>query len=73
MKKLLNQVVIALVAMLSVIILGLFIPMLVSLFVIACTETTLSDAVTCVPFWIFTILGWILGSFYVNDVLVGDE
>ena len=69
MKKLINQVFYALICLTSIFILGIFIPVMISLFATLSTPATFVDCTTSVPFWIFTIIGWFVSAIYVNDIL----
>jgi uncharacterized BrkB/YihY/UPF0761 family membrane protein len=62
-KKLLD----ALYIIFSVFIIGLASPSLVSAFIALTTEAKFSECVETFPFWLFTVLGWIIGGVYVND------
>lgn len=72
MKNLFEKVGIAFIALISIIALGLLVPMLVSTFVVLTTSSTLEQCVTSVPFWIFTILGWIISGIYVNESITDE-
>jgi hypothetical protein len=57
----------ALYIIFSVFIIGIAFPVLVSAFIALTTEVKFSDCVETPPFWLFTLLGWIVGGVYVND------
>ena len=69
MKKLINQVLSTLVILTSIIVLGIFIPLIISVFISILTPATFVDCTTSVPFWIVTIIGWFAASAYVNEVV----
>lgn len=71
-KNLFEKIGVAFVALISIIVLGLLVPMLVSTFVVLTTRTTLEECVISVPFWIFTILGWLIACIYVNDAIINE-
>ena len=72
MKKLLEQVGIAIIALTSIIVLGLLAPMLVSTFIVLTTSYTLEMCTTAVIFWIFTIIFWLIAGIYVNDAITNE-
>lgn len=72
MKNLFEKVGIAFIALISIIALGLLVPMLVSTFVVLTTSSTLEQCVTSVLFWIFTIIGWIISGIYVNESITSE-
>jgi len=66
--QLLLTLVKSLLILLSVFILGLFIPFMVSTFVILTNKiVAYSDCVTTFPFWLFTMCGWIVAGVYINE------
>lgn len=67
MKNLFEKIGVAFIAVISIIVLGLLVPMLVSTFIVVTTRFTLEMCTTSVLFWIFTIFGWLIASIYVND------
>lgn len=69
MKNLVNRILQTMVILSSIICLGIFIPLIVSLFISMLTPATFIDCTTCVPFWIVTIIGWFVSAIYVNDVV----
>lgn len=72
MKKLLEQVGTAIIALTSIIVLGLLVPMLVSTFIVLTTSYTLEMCTTAVIFWIFTIIFWCIAGIYVNDAITNE-
>jgi len=51
-------------------VMGLFVPMLISLFVVIFTSATFESIISeGVVFWLFTVIGWFLSAFFVNDAL----
>jgi len=69
MKKLIDQVLSTLVILTSIIVLGIFIPLIVSVFISILTPATFVDCTTSVPFWLVTIIGWFGASAYINDLI----
>lgn len=66
--KLLLTLIKSLLILLSVFILGLFVPFMVSTFIVLTNDiVTYSDCVTIFPFWLFTLIGWIVASVYINE------
>lgn len=66
--QLLLTLVKSLLMLLSVFILGLFTPFMVSTFIVLTNDiVTYSDCVTTFPFWLFTLIGWIVASVYINE------
>jgi len=69
MKHLLKKLLFALVILLSMFILGIFVPMIISLFITMVTESTLADCVKTAPFILFSITGNICSAIYINEQL----
>lgn len=69
MKKTLNALITGILVLLSIFLLGIFIPILTSLLLIITSNTSTQDCITSLPFWLFTIVGWIIAAIYVNDEL----
>lgn len=69
MKTFIKKILYTLIILFSVFLLGIFIPLLISLFIFVFTEFSIVKCISSVPFWIFTILGWIISSFYVNGIV----
>jgi tryptophan-rich sensory protein len=69
MKNLINKTFNTLLILLSISILGIFIPLIVSFFISILTPATFLDCSTTVPFWLFTVIGWIASAVYVNDII----
>ena len=69
MKNLIKTVFNSLLILISISILGISIPLIVSLFISILTPATFLDCSVSVPFWLFTVIGWIVSAVYVNDVL----
>jgi hypothetical protein len=58
----------AIVILLTVFFLGLLIPMLITtLCVIFVADATYAEAMNSVPFWLFTIVGWVIAGCYINE------
>jgi hypothetical protein len=67
MKHLIEKISYTIFVLLSVFLLGILFPLLISVFVSSTTEVTFSECVEFVPFWIGSFLGWIIAIFYVNE------
>jgi len=67
MKNLIEKLANSMLVLLSVFILGIFFPLLTSIFVASTTEITFSSCVSFPPFWIGCFLGWVIAIFYVNE------
>ena len=66
MKKLLQTTVNAMIVLLSVFLLGIFLPLLVSIFLMSMGVLSGQECVSSNPFWYFSIIGWIFAALYVN-------
>lgn len=75
-KQVVSKVTEALVCILSVFILGMAFPMLITLVVVMFTDTLWSECFGQ-PFWIGTVIGWFFSVFYVayvyDNVLYEDQ
>jgi hypothetical protein len=69
MKNLIKTVFNSLLILISISILGISIPLIVSLFISILTPATFLDCSVSVPFWLFTVIGWITSAVYVNDII----
>lgn len=69
MKTLSIKILNAFLILLSIFLLGIFIPMISSIFITITTETTLSECIESLPFWIITFMGWIVAGTYINEEL----
>lgn len=69
MKKFIKTVLFAVLILLSVLVLGFLVPTCISLFIVNTTETTMTECVQSVPFWLFTIIGSVTSSIYINEVV----
>lgn len=67
MKHLIEKISYTIFVLLSVFLLGILFPLLISVFVSSTTEVTFSECVEFVPFWIGSFLGWVIAIFYVNE------
>lgn len=67
MKTLLKKVLFALVVLLSIFVLGIFVPTLFVLFISIITPMTLMEGFISGPFWLITLFGLICSSVYIND------
>lgn len=53
---------------LSVFIIGIFFPIIISLFVILFrNDITFADCIYTGPFWIVTLIGWVCGMVFINQ------
>lgn len=69
MKTLLTKFAFAIVILLTIIILGLLVPIIFSLFIVFSTPITFTDCVQTGPFWLFTIVSLVTSCAYFNDVV----
>lgn len=69
MKNLINRVFNTILILLSIIILGIFIPITISFFISILTPATFADCTISPPFWIVTLIGWITAAVYINDAV----
>jgi len=70
MEKLLFKTGEAMLVLLSIFVLGIFVPFLISAIVAGASEITLGGIIAnSVPFWIGTIIGWFISAIYINDIL----
>lgn len=69
MKHLINKVFYAILILLSITILGISVPIMVSLLLTLLTPASFEQCTTSVPFWLITIIGWFISAFYVNDLI----
>jgi hypothetical protein len=69
MKNLLNKVLLAIVTIMSVFILGMLFPGLVSIFLIITDQADVRDILQSGPFWVVSFIGWFMSIFYINDAL----
>lgn len=67
MKNLIEKLAYTMLVLLSVFILGIFFPLLTSIFVASTTKTTFSECIEFVPFWVVSFIGWFIAIFYVNE------
>jgi hypothetical protein len=68
MKTFIENILFTLVILLSVFILGILLPTVVSSFIVLTTKTTFEECVQTGVFWIITLLGWLCASVYVNEL-----
>ncbi len=66
MKHLLKKLFFALVVLLSIFILGIFVPMIISIFISIVTNATLQDCIQTVPFILFCVIGNIISACYIS-------
>ena len=69
MKNLLTKFTFAILVLLTTIILGLFVPVIFSLFISITTPATFTECVQTAPFWLFTLIALITSGVYINDVV----
>ena len=74
MKKfILNQVLLAVIVLLSIFVLGLVVPLIVSAFVVVNTDILWINAITSPLFWIVSLFGWGIAAVYLNDTVRNSE
>lgn len=74
MERLITKVGEAVVILLSVLLLGAFVPFTIALFVYASTEATFAECTShSIVFWLFTIIGWIGAYSYINEDVMGER
>ena len=69
MKTIIIKTLEGLLVLLSIFVLGIFVPLLISLFIIITTDTLLQECIQTAPFFLFTIIGWIVSSVYINEII----
>jgi hypothetical protein len=69
MKNLVNKILHTMVILFSIVCLGIFIPLIISILISILTPATFVDCTTSVPFWIVSIIGWFGASAYINDLI----
>jgi len=67
MKHIITKTFEALLILLSVFILGMFIPFITSLIIVLTTDITITDFTTFGPFWFFVVVGWCIAACYLNE------
>jgi hypothetical protein len=72
MKHLMTKTLEAILILLSIFILGIFVPFIMSLFIAMFTKNTLSECITTVPFCILALIGWLISANYLNDVICNE-
>ena len=73
MKNLITKLLHTLIILTSIIVLGIFIPLTVSVFISILTPATFTDCTTSIPFWLVTIICWAISAVYVNDVITNQQ
>ena len=68
MKPFIKNILFTLIMLLSVFILGITLPTIVSSFIVLTTKTTFEECVQTGEFWFITLLGWLCALIYVNDL-----
>ena len=69
MKNLLNKTAIAILILLCIIVLGLVVPITLTIVLKIITPISWIDCTTSVPFWICTVIGWLVSAIYINEVI----
>jgi hypothetical protein len=69
MKTLISKTFNAIVIIICTFILGISVPMIVSILLLLLTPATFADCTNSVPFWLFTVIGTIISGVYVNNIL----
>ena len=68
-KRVVEDVFHAMAIILSVVTLGIFVPIIASLlFSILITSVTFQDCLDSVPFWISTVIGILVSSVYLSEI-----
>ena len=67
MKNLFNKTTFAIAILLCVFILGISPSMIISTFIVIITDVTFQDCITTAPFVIFSGIGIIISSIYINE------
>jgi hypothetical protein len=73
MEKILYKTAEAAVILLAVLFLGNLIPTTISMCIAICSKATFAECMNSVPYWLFTIIGWIIAATYLNDILVNEK
>lgn len=69
LKTLLNGILI----LLSIFLLGIFFPILVSLLLIINTNISLEECIITNTFWIFTIVGWFVAAIFMVEQFIKNK
>jgi hypothetical protein len=69
MKTLISKTFNAIVIIICTFILGISVPMIVSILLLLLTPITFADCTNSVPFWLFTVIGTIISASYIDHVL----
>lgn len=73
MKRLLNKVLEAIVVLLSIFILGIFLPMSIVLIVTSFTNAHIDECIMYPGFWVLSIIGWIIADCYMDHILKDEN
>lgn len=73
MKNLINKVLFSLVALISILILGLFIPFAISTIIIIFSEETMISCIQSGGFLLFSVIGIIIAAIRVCDIINIEE
>ena len=68
MRFIIGKVLEAIVVIVSIIVLGMLAPMMLSIVITSFTECTMDDCFQSVPFWLFSIIGMVASGVYINHV-----
>lgn len=74
MKQLLNSAIKAMVILAVIFVIGMFIPMLITSFIVLFSSTQYDEIIAgnggnTFAFWFFSLVGWIFAMLYMNDVI----
>ena len=67
MKTILNKILEGMLVIVGIFTLGVTPSMTISVFVCIFTKTTMLDCVTFAPFWLLSLLSWIIAGVYINE------
>jgi ABC-type polysaccharide transport system permease subunit len=73
MKQFSLKVLYTLNILLAVLVLGFFIPTVLSVFISVFTEVTFSQCVQSVIYWVFSIIGTVAAMSYINDLVTDTD
>ena len=72
MRHLTFKIIEALIVVIATFVLGILFPILVSTMLTIMTKATYIDCICSVPFWIFTVLGWVVAGVYINETVTEE-
>lgn len=67
MKNFIKKIAYSLLVLSSIFVLGIFFPLMVSIFVSIFTEITFSQCVSSVIFWVIVFIGWVISMSFINE------